>query len=61
MPEETIAVTHNLQDTATEDVALLLNGCLEQAHDELLLLEASIVGDTHLLSQLNEFVPTFVF
>ncbi|MBA7664451.1 hypothetical protein ES703_72512 [subsurface metagenome] len=61
MSEEAVAIAHNLQDAATEEVALLLGMCLEQAHYDVLLLEVSITGDTHLLGQLNQLVSGLVF
>jgi len=33
---------HNIQRTAAEDVALLLGVCLEQAEDQIVLLEPAI-------------------
>ena len=53
MPQETVAVTHDFQYTAAEDVALLFGIRLEQAHGEVLLAELGEVGDFQLLGHLH--------
>ncbi|MBA7654318.1 hypothetical protein ES703_62195 [subsurface metagenome] len=61
LPEKAVAIAHNLQDTATEGMTLLLDICLEQVHDNFLLLEPICVGDAHLLGQFNQLFFIFLF
>ncbi len=59
--EEAVSVVDDLQDAAREDVALSFGLMLEEAEDELLLLEGAVAGQAEVFRDVQQLLAGLAF